>query len=135
MAYGVFGVHFALLFRYFPLCKLAVKVFKFGLSQFLGYIRVDVQGCRNVRMSQRILNYLDVHTSFAHPSCECVPQSVTTETREENSTVWVFCQFFIVTVSDNASDCLVQRPLMLAFTKTVDEDEVRVAVHPMALMG
>ena len=51
MAYGVFGVHFALLFRYFPLCKLAVKVFKFGLSQFLGYIRVDVQGCRNIRMS------------------------------------------------------------------------------------
>lgn len=86
-------------------------------------------------MSQRILNYLDVHTCFTHPSCECVPQSVTTETREENSTVWVFCQFFIVAVSDNASNCLVQRSLMLAFTKTVDEDEVRVTVHRYRAMN
>ena len=111
------------------MCKLTVKVFKFGLSQFLGYIRVDVQGCRNIRMSQRILNYLDVHTCFTHPSCECMPQSVTTETGKENGIVRIVCQHFIVTVSDNASDCLVQRPLMLAFTKTVDEDEVRVTVQ------
>ena len=53
-----------------------------------------------------------------------MPQSVTTETGKENGIVRIVCQHFIVTVSDNASDCLVQRPLMLAFTKTVDEDEV-----------
>ena len=86
-------------------------------------------------MSQRILNYLDVHTCFTHPSCECVPQSVTTETGKENGTVRIVCQHFIVTVSDNASDCLVQRPLMLAFTKTVDEDEVRVTVHRYRAMN
>ena len=64
-----------------------------------------------------------------------MPQSVTTETGKENGIVRIVCQHFIVTVSDNASDCLVQRPLMLAFTKTVDEDEVRVTVHRYRAMN
>ena len=80
-------------------------------------------------MSQCILNYLDVHTSFAHPSCECVPQSVTTETGKENGTVRIVCQHFIVAIPDDAPDGLVQRSLMLTFAKAIDKDEVRVTVH------
>ena len=135
MAYGVFGVHFALLFRYFPLCKLAVKIFKFGLTQFLSHIRIDVQGRGNIRMSQRILNYLDIHARFAHPGRESMPQGMAAEPRQEYGAVRVLRQYFIVAVPDNASDCLVQRPLMLAFTKTVDEDEVRVTVHRYRAMN
>ena len=129
MAYGVFGVCFILFFRVFPLCELTVKIFKFRLTQFLGHIRIDVQGRGNIRMSQRILNHLDVHARFAHPGREGMPQSMAAETRQEYGAVRILRQHFIVAVPDDASDGFVQRSLMLALSKAIDEDEVRVTVH------
>lgn len=129
MAYGVFGVCFILFFRVFPLCELTVKIFKFRLPQFLGHIRIDVQGRRNIRMSQRILNHLDVHARFAHPGREGMPQGVAAETRQEYGAVRVLRQHFIVAVPDDTTDGLIQRSLMLTLTKAVDKDKVRVTVH------
>ena len=54
MAYGVFGVCFILFFRIFPLCELTVKIFKFRLTQFLGHIRINVQGRGNARRAERM---------------------------------------------------------------------------------
>ena len=124
LAYALF-----LFFRVFPLRELAVKVFKFRLPQFLGHICIDVQSGGNIRVSQRILNHLDVHARFAHPGRERMPQGMTTETRQKNGTVRVFGKNFIVAVADDAADRFIQRSLMLTFTKTIDEDEVRIAIH------
>ena len=134
MAYGVFGVRFILFFRVFPLCELTIKICKFGLPQFLGHIRIDVQGRGNIRMSQRILNHLDVHARFAHPGREGMPQGVAAETRQEYGAVRVLRQHFIVAVPDDAPDGLIQRSLMLALSKAVDEDEVRVAIYRYGAM-
>lgn len=127
-----YGVCFILFFRVFPLCELTVKIFKFRLTQFLGHIRVDIQGRGNIRVSQRILNHLDVHARFAHPSREGMPQGVAAETRQEYGAVQVLRQHFIVAVPDDAPDGLVQRSLMLALTKAVDKDEVRVTVQQIS---
>ena len=137
MAYGVFGVFgvcFILFFRIFPLCELAVKIFKFGLTQFLSHIRIDVQGRGNIRMSQRILNHLDIHARFAHPGRESMPQGMAAEPRQEYGAVRVLRQYFIVAVPDDAPDGLVQRSLMLALAKAVDKDEVRVAIYRYGAM-
>ena len=67
------------------MCELTIKIFKFGLPQFLGHIRVDVQGRGNIRVSQRILNHLDVHARFAHPGREGMPQGVAAETRQRSA--------------------------------------------------
>ena len=80
-------------------------------------------------MSQRILNHLDVHARFAHPGREGMPQGVAAETWQKYGTVRILRQHFIVAVPDDAPDGLVQRSLMLALTKAVDKDEVRVTVH------
>ena len=80
-------------------------------------------------MSQRILNHLDVHARFAHPGREGMPQGMAAETRQENGTVRILRQHFIVAVLDDAPDGLVQRPLMLALAKAIDEDEVGVSIH------
>lgn len=85
-------------------------------------------------MSQRILNHLDVHARFAHPGREGMPQGVAAETRQEYGAVRVLRQHFIVAVPDDAPDGLVQRSLMLALTKAVDEDEVRVAIYRYGAM-
>ena len=80
-------------------------------------------------MSQRILDHLDVHARFAHPGREGMPQGVAAETRQEHGAVRILRQHFIVAVPDDAPDGLVQRSLMLALTKAVDKDKVRVTVH------
>ena len=80
-------------------------------------------------MSQRILNHLDVHARFAHPGREGMPQGVAAETRQEYGAVRILRQHFIVAVPDDAPDGLVQRSLMLALSKAIDEDEVRIAIH------
>ena len=43
--------------------------------------------------------------------------------------IWIFIQKFIVTVTDNPSDCFIQRPLMLYTSKPVDKDEIRISVN------
>ena len=78
-------------------------------------------------MSQRILNHLDVHARFAHPGREGMPQGVAAETRQEYGAVRILRQHFIVAVPDDAPDGLVQRSLILALSKAVDKDKVRVA--------
>ena len=80
-------------------------------------------------MSQRILNHLDVHARFAHPGREGMPQGMAAETRQEYGAVRILRKHFIVAVPDDAPDGLVQRSLMLALTKAVDKDKVRVTVH------
>ena len=85
-------------------------------------------------MSQRILNHLDVHARFAHPGREGMPQGVAAETRQEYGAVRILRQHFIVAVPDDAPDGLVQRSLMLALSKAVDKDEVRVAIYHYGTM-
>ena len=79
--------------------------------------------------------YLDVHARFAHPGREGMPQGVAAETRQEYGAVRILRQHFIVAVPDDAPDGLVQRSLMLALSKAVDEDEVRVTVHRYRAMN
>ena len=105
LAYALF-----LFFRVFPLRELAVKVFKFRLPQFLGHICIDVQSGGNIRVSQRILNHLDVHARFAHPGREGMPQGVAAETRQEYGAIRVLRQHFIVAVPDDAPDGLFSVP-------------------------
>ena len=67
--------------------------------------------------------------AFAHPGREGMPQGVAAETRQEYGAVRILRQHFIVAVPDDAPDGLIQRSLMLALTKAVDKDKVRVTVH------
>ena len=80
-------------------------------------------------MTKSVLNNLDVHTSFAHPCCECVAKVMTTEGREEDGIALATQQHFVIAISDDPLQCLVECPLMLCVPKAIHEDEVSVAIN------
>lgn len=54
-----------------------------ALLQALCCVCIDVQGCGNIGMPQRILNHLHVDASLAKPGGECMSQNVTAEVGEK----------------------------------------------------
>ena len=46
-----------------------------------------------------------------------------------NSLPSAFIQYFIITISGNAADGLIQRSLVLRFPVTVDKDKIRVPIN------
>lgn len=60
-----------------------------------------------------------------------MPERMTTEVRQQQRkfvTVSVI-QYFIITISGNAADGLIQRSLVLRFPVTVDKDKIRVPIN------
>lgn len=106
-----------------------IQTCKFCLLQLLGHICVDIQCGRNICVSQGILDDLDIYACFTHSCGEGMPQRMTAEMGEENGIVFFFHQYFIITVSDDPADGLIQRAMIERTAIPVQKDEVRVSIN------
>ena len=58
-----------------------------------------------------------------------MPEGVTAEMWKQKTCVFIFQQFFIVAVTDNPADCLIQVSLMLCVSVAVHKYKIRVAIN------
>ena len=80
-------------------------------------------------MSQRILNDLNIDTSFAHSRSECMPKRVATKVGQEYWILLTLQKHLIIAISYDASNCLVQCHLMLRCPETIDKDEISISIN------
>lgn len=110
------------------LLKLLRKIVKLALFHVLRNVCIDVHGGVEVGMAKDLLDDLDIDAILKQSGCEGVTQGVAGEPRQQYRIFGRF-QLLIIAVSDDSPEGLVERPLMLAISIPVDEDEIRIAVH------
>ena len=110
------------------LLQLLCQIVKLALFHVLRDVRIDVHGGVEVGVTKDLLNDLDIDTVLKQAGCEGVTQGVAGEPGQQYRIFGLF-QLLIIAVSDDSPEGLVERPLMLAISIPVDEDEIRIAVH------
>lgn len=110
------------------LLKLLRKIVKLALFHVLRDVRIDVHGGVEVGVAKDLLDDLDIDAILKQSGCEGVTQGVAGEPGQQYR-IFELIQLLIVTVPDDSPEGLVERPLMLAISIPVDEDEIRIAVH------
>ena len=80
-------------------------------------------------MPQNILNDLDVQALLTHSCCKGMPQNMTTERWEQNHFLVALLECFIITITNNPSQSLVERSLMLGLSKAINKDEIRISIN------
>ena len=110
------------------LLQLLRQIFKLALFHVLRDVRIDVHGGVKVGVAKDLLDDLDIDAILKQAGCEGVAQGVAGEPGQQYR-IFEFFQLFVIAVPDDPPESFVERPLMLAISIPVDEDEIRKAVH------
>ena len=56
-------------------------------------------------------------------------KNVATEGRKQNRVPYARQEYFIITITNDTSQCFIQRALMLGLSKAIDENEIRISIN------
>ena len=94
---------------------------------------VDIHGGVKVGVTKDLLNDLDIDVVLKQAGCESVTQGVAGEPGQQYR-IFEFCQLLVIAIPDDPPESFVECSLVLAIPKSVDEDEIRKAVHSHAAL-
>lgn len=80
-------------------------------------------------MAQRILYDFHIDPCFTHSGGEGMAKNVATEGRKQNRVPYARQEYFIITITNDTSQCFIQRALMLGLSKAIDKDEIRISIN------